>query len=118
MSEKQEEALRARVRVAFLGCFVGDALGRPFESSSQSDPRLGPAVDARAAKAGPWGYSDDTEMMLSVAESLLRRRQVDPEDLLKTMAANYDPARGYGKGMKLVFRALEQGLSWKEASHS
>jgi poly(ADP-ribose) glycohydrolase ARH3 len=56
--------------------------------------------------------------MISVAESLLRRRGLDPEDLLRAMAENYDPARGYGKGMKLVFRALERGDDWREAARA
>jgi poly(ADP-ribose) glycohydrolase ARH3 len=35
----------------------------------------------------------------------------DSEDVLRTMAAGYDPARGYGKGMKLSFAALASGMS-------
>jgi len=33
-------------------------------------------------------------MMISVAESLNRVGSVSPEDILATLVANYDPARG------------------------
>jgi poly(ADP-ribose) glycohydrolase ARH3 len=105
-----------KVRGAFLGCALGDALGRPFESSLSSDSRLSPLVERRASQGSLWAYSDDTQMMLSVAESILQKNRVEPEHLIQTLAKNYDPARGYGKGMKLIFQALEGGLSWQEAA--
>ena len=75
-------------------------------------------MEARAHRQSLWAYSDDTQMMISVAESLLQKDTIEPEHLAQTLARNYDPARGYGKGMKLVFQALERGLSWREAANS
>jgi poly(ADP-ribose) glycohydrolase ARH3 len=115
------QRLRSRFRGAFLGCLLGDAVGRPFEMMSAKDGRIGPALDARLVRSGPWFYTDDTEMMISVAESLARMGGVRRDDLLATLAANYDPARGYGHGMKLALEAYRSGrrpafASWAEGS--
>jgi poly(ADP-ribose) glycohydrolase ARH3 len=115
------DPLRDRFRGALLGCFVGDALGRPFEGASVCDSRLVREPRARASARATWMYTDDTEMMIGVAESLLRRGRLDADDMLRTMAAGQDPARGYGKGMRLAFAALVRGTSsasaaWAEGS--
>lgn len=115
-------ALRARFRGALLGCMVGDAIGRPFEMMSANDSRLGPALEAMLdAPPRPWRYSDDSEMMISVAESLVRTGGISATDLLSSLASNYDPARGYGHGMKLAIAAFKRGrradmASWEEGS--
>lgn len=88
---------------------------------SASDGRLCSSLDAMFARSGRWSYSDDTEMMISVAESLTRIGGVARDDLLSTLAANYDPARGYGHGMKLAIEAFKRGrpsafASWAEGS--
>ena len=88
------EDMRGRFRGAFLGSALGDAIGRPFEMTSATDGRLGPALDRLLARAGLLSYSDDTEMMISVGESLTRTRGVSGEDMLAALASNYDPARG------------------------
>jgi ADP-ribosylglycohydrolase len=70
--------LRARSRGALHGAALGDALRRPLEGASARDLRASGGVEARAASDDPLGYSDDTEMLLGVGESLLRRDGVDP----------------------------------------
>jgi poly(ADP-ribose) glycohydrolase ARH3 len=114
-------ALRARFRGAFLGCLVGDAIGRPFEMMSARDGRLGPALRDMLTSRRPWRYTDDGEMMISVAESLVRMGGFSASDLLSSLASNYDPARGYGHGMKLAVAAYKGGrradtASWVEGS--
>jgi poly(ADP-ribose) glycohydrolase ARH3 len=89
---------------------------------SATDGRLGPALEAMLCRGGPWSYTDDTEMMISVAESLVRVGGVRRDDLLETLAANYDPARGYGHGMRRALEAFRSGRrppafsSWAEGS--
>jgi poly(ADP-ribose) glycohydrolase ARH3 len=113
---------RARFRGAFLGCALGDAIGRPFEMMSATDNRLGTALDAALTRSGQLSYSDDTEMMISVAESLTRIGSVSADDMLATLAGNYDPARGYGHGMTRALEAFKRGhrmpgfSTWAEGS--
>jgi ADP-ribosylglycohydrolase len=73
-----------KIQGAFLGCALGDALGRPFESSLFSDARLAPLVEARAKQRSLWAYSDDTQMMISVAESLLQNKLIEPAHIIQT----------------------------------
>ncbi|WP_394833007.1 ADP-ribosylglycohydrolase family protein [Pendulispora rubella] len=110
-----------RFRGAFLGCLLGDALGRPFEMMAGNDTRLAPALEAMLAGKGRWRYSDDTQMMMAVAESLVRCGRVSGADILAALAANYDPARGYGSGMRRALEAFRSGRgtafsSWAEGS--
>jgi ADP-ribosylglycohydrolase len=98
-----------RRRGALLGCYIGDAFARPFEGISRSDPRLATLLGGRARSVDPWDYSDDTQMMISVAESFLRCGRVDAVDLLDKLVANYEPARGYGRSMKRICEALLSG---------
>jgi poly(ADP-ribose) glycohydrolase ARH3 len=115
------ELLRSRFRGAFLGCLLGDAVGRRFEMMAGNDGRIGAALEAMLARPGSWPYTDDTEMMISVAESLTRIGGVRSPDIMATLAANYDPARGYGHGMKRAVEAFRAGrptasASWAEGS--
>jgi poly(ADP-ribose) glycohydrolase ARH3 len=103
-----------RARGALLGTFVGDALGMPYEGAH---PRAIPAVlEMVDARLGRGTYTDDTQMMIALAESLLRCDVVDPEDLARSFRAHHDPARGYGAGTTRVFELWEQGDSVDEAA--
>ena len=64
--------LRARFRGAFVGCRVGDAIGRPFEKMSARDIRLASALRGMLDTSLPFRYTDDSEMMMAMAESLVR----------------------------------------------
>src|SRR5215471_981506 len=62
---------------ALLGTFVGDALGMPFEGlPPASIPRH---VEMTEARLGRGTYTDDTQMMIALAESLIARGRVDGE---------------------------------------
>jgi poly(ADP-ribose) glycohydrolase ARH3 len=57
-------------------------------------------------------------MLIGVAESLVARGALDLEHLAQTLLQNYEPARGYGRGMKRFFQALDRGDSLDEASQA
>lgn len=105
-----------------LGTAVGDALGVPFETKLPNYELL-QAWDGKSFlgsehhKLLPGQYSDDTQMSLMVAESLIQNKGFAPEDL----AARYvdwivsKRARGYGKTTLMAVQALIQGKSYKES---
>lgn len=99
---------------SLLGTAIGDAFGLPFEFQ---DNVSFDSVVTRAEQKQFWGYSDDTEMMIGIAESLLSNQELDPDFTLRCLAKNYEPARGYGKGMKLVFRHIANGGAWHQAAY-
>lgn len=105
-----------------LGTAVGDALGVPFESMLINNPDLmkwdGKTFGAsryHQLKAGQ--YSDDTQMSIMVAESLIENKGFNPADL----SARYvdwivsGAARGYGKTTLSAVQNLQAGKSWTES---
>jgi len=89
-----------RARGALLGTFVGDALGMPFEGRPAGEiPRDVEMVEARRGRGT---YTDDTQMMIALTESLIARGQIDDEHLAQAFQDAYDPDRGYGGGTRRV----------------
>lgn len=57
-------------------------------------------------------------MFIAVAESLQRSGTVAPEALLDDLARRYEPARGFGRGMKLALRAHASGTHWRDVART
>lgn len=101
---------------ALCGALVGDALGRPFEGISRMDaPR---AVASLNQPPRTLGYSDDGEMTLLLWRSLTEHGGFVPDHFARLLAAEHDPARGYGRGTRAVLRAIAEGVPWRDASRS
>jgi len=109
-----EQALKSKFLGALVGTGVGDALGAPFEGR-----RFKPdEIEAIAERGQVLTYTDDTHMMIGVAESLIRRGGFDGEDMANTFVKNYElePFRGYGPGPPHIFRLIRAGAAWDEAA--
>ena len=96
-----------RARGALLGTFVGDALGMPFEGVAAA--AIPERVEMEEARLGRGTYTDDTQMMIALAESLLERGGVDAQALGGAFVDAYDPRRGYGSGTAEVLRLVRSG---------
>jgi ADP-ribosyl-[dinitrogen reductase] hydrolase len=77
----QQLSLRDRYRGALLGLAVGDALGTTVEFKAPGTFK--PVTDM--VGGGPFGlkpgqWTDDTSMALCLAESLIEKREFDPND--------------------------------------
>lgn len=103
-----------RVRGALVGAVIGDAFGSPLEGAPAST--VAALVDRRAQGTGPWGYTDDATMFLALAESIRDCSTVSPVGLLEALSRTYEPARGFGRGMKLAIRAFESGTPWRDVA--
>ncbi len=104
---------------ALIGTFVGDALGMPVEgwSWSRIARELGEVREMLPARLGRGTYTDDTLLMIALAESLLANDgRVVPEDLVQRFRQVYDPRRGFGAGMHRLIRLWEQGVPWEQAT--
>ena len=90
-----QDVLRAKFLGALVGTGVGDALGAPFEGCFRVSPE---EIEEVAERQEVLTYTDDTHMMIGVAESLLKCRGFDGEDMAHTFARNFElePYRGYG----------------------
>jgi poly(ADP-ribose) glycohydrolase ARH3 len=92
-----------------LGCAIGDSLGAEYEGTDQ--------VDLRPSHfSGLW--TDDTHMMIGVAESLIECNGFNGHHMAMTFVRNYDqePWRGYASGPPIVFKWIKSGVPWNEAS--
>jgi len=104
----------------FVGCLlglaIGDALGAPFEGQSVDAMagRYSAAQDLIAnPPAGELQYTDDTQMTIGIAESLVACGRINERELCKRFAANYLPQRGYGAGARVVLEAMCEGHDHK-----
>lgn len=105
-----------RFRGCLLGLAVGDALGAPYEGLTDKDIffRFGlPDLIVRNPSGDTLRYTDDTEMMAGVAESLVEFGEVRETELMRAFAANYHPERGYGRGARVILEAARDGGDWR-----
>lgn len=109
--------LAANFRGALYGVAIGDALGSPFEGRSVVSPQ---ELDQHARQIGRLRYTDDTHMTIGMAESLLARQGFDGADMVGVFSDNYDrePWRGYGAGPPHVFKLVQRGTPWDQASRT
>lgn len=93
------------------GLSVGDGFGEQFF--------LRPArVLTRELPPGPWRWTDDTHMALSVVETLMGHGEIEQDDLIARFARRYrqDPRRGYGPGMHKLLPQARLGRGWRQHS--
>ncbi len=100
---------------ALIGTAVGDASGALLEGYSMDE------VNSVKGGSDTWEmisgrYTDDTEMMKGVAESLIENKGFNGEHMATRFIENYDPRRGYGPGTREALRRISKGESWKETS--
>src|SRR5262249_3169381 len=106
-------------RERFLGCLlglaVGDALGAPFEGVPADHVFFvaGPIHELLAQTSDEtFRYTDDTQMMIGVAEALLEEGEIKAATLARRFAPNYEPDRGYGRGARQLVEAMQAGDDW------
>ncbi len=107
--------MRAKFLGALIGTGVGDALGVPFEGRHEVNLE---EIEGVAETRKVLTYTDDTHMMLGVAESLVQTRGFDGEHMTQTFMRNYEaePWRGYGPGPPEIFRMIRAGEPWDKAA--
>jgi poly(ADP-ribose) glycohydrolase ARH3 len=96
-----------------LGLALGDALGAPHEGGLLE--RLVWRLIGKT-KAGEARWTDDTQMALDVAESLIEAGGLDPDALAKRFAHSYRWSRGYGPSTTKVLKRIRRGEDWRRAS--
>jgi poly(ADP-ribose) glycohydrolase ARH3 len=104
-----------------LGLTVGDAAGAPFEGLSMDNLYWGYGT-GRDLLVIPEGeslyYTDDTQMMIGVAETLVEQGRIVESALCRAFVSNYHPDRGYGQGARRVLEAMACDEDWRELARS
>lgn len=104
-----------QVEGCLLGLALGDALGAPCEGGLLE--RTFWRVIGRT-RGGEMRWTDDTQMSIDLAESLLARGSLGPDDLARRFAASYRWSRGYGPGAARVLKRIARGADWRSANRS
>lgn len=117
------EKLRDRFIGTLIGTAVGDALGRPFEgwSRRQIEAKVGrvtellPDLGWRSGGAGQ--YTDDTQLTIAIAESLIGSKGFNLEHLMNRFIEWLDePPIGPGYGCLSSIEKFRLGYTWQEAA--
>ncbi|GAB7387568.1 hypothetical protein BSNK01_14050 [Bacillaceae bacterium] len=105
---------------ALLGAFVGDALGMPVEGwSRETIVETFGRLDRMEAGPLPRGsYTDDTQMMIALAKSLVECQGFVADHAARTFAEFYEEKRGYGRGVTEILRRIQKGVPWSECGAS
>jgi poly(ADP-ribose) glycohydrolase ARH3 len=98
-----------------LGLALGDVLGAPYEGGPVE--RLLWRIIG-TTRQGLMRWTDDTQMSVDVAESLLARGELDPDDLALRFACSYRWSRGYGPGAARLLKRIAGGADWRQANCS
>jgi len=103
---------------SLLGCACGDILGAncEFESRSEIKRKYGTVHSFADSSWRPFGmYTDDTEMTLALASSIVHCRGLDPEHCAATYASYFEsaPRRGYGPSVTKVLEMLLDGVDYR-----
>ena len=106
---------------ALWGGACGDALGRPGEGLSRERIRslYGSLIDFQPLpghQRGPLGIiTDDTQMTMEVAASIVAERRVDPADIARRFVDWLPRGRGRGRTCVAAVQNLMAAMPWYEA---
>ena len=105
----------ARSIGCLLGAACGDILGAAVEGWSAKDilRQYGRLREFLDTGRGLGCYTDDTQMTLALAASLVEVGGVDAERISAKYAEYYEPWRGYGGAAHRVMLALRAGLDYR-----
>ena len=103
--------LRDRFKGSAIGTFIGDAMGRAVEGWPASAIRRAFGILEDMAEGI---YTDDTEMMVGIMESLCEDGLFDPGLTAEKFLHNFNPSRGYGGRIYGVMDRLRRGIPWDQ----
>lgn len=111
-------------RERFVGCLIGLALGDALGAPLEFMPRAEIAASygqVRELLGGGWlnvepgEYTDDTQLALAIAESIVRTGRIDPPDIAARFVAWLRTGpKDVGNITRTAIRYHEQGLPWQE----
>lgn len=102
----------ANAKRSLEGLSIGDAFGELFFSIS-------PHTTSEATlPAGPWRWTDDTHMALSIVEILQTHGYIEQDALAQAFARRFaqEPHRGYAGGAMWLLNQITHGADWRDVS--
>jgi poly(ADP-ribose) glycohydrolase ARH3 len=117
MEKHEKFKLEKKFIGCILGSVIGDALGARFEGHPHHNfpvEYLNSIFNDPDLIVGK--YTDDTQMMKGILESLIRNNGFNGKDMAFTFVRNFDINRGYGIGTIRVLEEIRRGADWKEVA--
>lgn len=109
----------------FIGCLLGQAVGDAFAAPYEGlrgDHIYFMYGSPDTLLANPSGdilyYTDDTQMMIGVGETLVKHGRIVEETLCRAFAKNYHPDRCYGPGARRVLEAMVLKEDWRSIAQT
>lgn len=115
------DRLRDKFRGCLLGLAVGDALGAPLEFLARDEiaaryGTLREMIGGGWLETQPGEFTDDTQMAIAIARSIVRRKKVDPADIAELFVGWFaSQPKDIGNTTIRSLRYLTEGVSWSEA---
>ena len=113
------DSLKTHRKNQYIGCLLGLALGDAFGAPYEGGPierllwrLIGKTHDGKNR------WTDDTQMALNVAESLLENDGLDQDLLARRFAQSYRWSRGYGPAAAKLLRRIARGRDWREVNRA
>lgn len=84
---------------AVMGLIVGDALGVPVEFKIRDTFHVDDMIGYGTYNQPPGTWSDDSSLTLATMESIVRKGEIDPADIIRNFSRwlNYAEFTPYGK---------------------
>jgi poly(ADP-ribose) glycohydrolase ARH3 len=106
--------LRAKYLGGMVGSALGDAIGELAFMVPQRERLL-----SNLDHVSEFRYTDDTAMAIGLAQSIIKDKGIDQQNLGDTFSANFqrEPWRGYASGPPTIFSLVaKRGISYTEAA--
>lgn len=104
-----------RIHGTLLGLAMGDAFGAPFEGGP-IERLVWALIGKTRDRKRRW--TDDTQMSLDLAASLIAHGKLDPDDAARRFAKSYRWSRGYGPAAAKTLVKIGKGVPWQEANRA
>ena len=116
LSSTAEQRL-ARARESLEGLSVGDAFGEQWFFTRRR-PKLFVPIKDRTLPPGPWRFTDDTQMALSIVSILRQYGKINQDWLAESFSNHFEHGRGYGLAMYEMLPQIRDGFPWRLAARS
>ncbi len=106
------------IKAKYLGGMVGSALGDAIGELAFMVPQR-ERLCSKLDSVSQFRYTDDTAMAIGLAQSIIKTKGIDQQDLGATFRANFqrEPWRGYASGPPTIFSIVGNlGISYPEAA--
>ena len=105
-------------KLSLHGLALGDAFGETWFFRPADEMEW--LISERIVAKGPWPWTDDTAMALSLYRMLLDGGEINQDGLAGLFANAYeaDPYRNYGPSMHGVLKAIGEGEPWESVTRA